>query len=71
MSNKNDVTGDSIANIKGDYESYSENFGRIFGERLRRSNPRDFAGSDIITCECCNKEFVGNYNHTLCGLCDV
>ena len=70
MSSKNDVTGDSIANIKGDYESYSENFGRIFGERLRRNNPRDFEGSDIITCECCGKDFVGQYTNTLCGLCD-
>lgn len=71
MSTRNDITGDLISSIKGDTESYSQNFGRIFGEKLRRTNPRDFPdGDSVVCCSTCGKDFVGQHTNTKCGLCD-
>lgn len=33
MTARNDITGDSIANNKGDQKKYAENWDRIFGNK--------------------------------------
>ena len=33
MTARNDITGDSIANTKGDQKKYAENWGKIFGNK--------------------------------------
>lgn len=75
MSSVNDVTGDVIWNdSKGDFESYSKNFDRIFENRVsyRKSNPRDFTDGDSeVSCEVCGKDFMGMHTQTKCGLCDI
>jgi hypothetical protein len=34
MTARNDITGDSIANNKGDSKKYAENWDKIFGKKL-------------------------------------
>jgi hypothetical protein len=33
MTARNDITGDAIANNKGDHKKYAENWDRIFGNK--------------------------------------
>jgi len=33
MTAKNDITGDSIANTKGNHKKYAENWEKIFGKK--------------------------------------
>ena len=40
MTARNDITGDSIANNKGDSKKYAENWDRIFGNK-NKEKPED------------------------------
>ena len=42
MTARNDITGDSIANNKGDSKKYAENWDRIFGTKNKdKEKPED------------------------------
>ena len=42
MTARNDITGDSIANNKGDSKKYAENWDRIFGNKNNdKEKPED------------------------------
>jgi hypothetical protein len=37
MTAKNDITGDSIANTKGNHKKYAENWDKIFGKKNKEN----------------------------------
>jgi hypothetical protein len=39
MTSKNDITGDSITNNKGDHKKYAENWEKIFGKKTEQNKP--------------------------------
>lgn len=41
MTARNDITGDSIVNSKGDHKKYSENWEKIFRNKDKKDVPND------------------------------
>jgi hypothetical protein len=49
MTSKNDITGDSIANTKGNQKKYAENWEKIFGKKKEQKPQEQASESDLAT----------------------